>query len=185
MSNSRWADTWTPATGPTTPLGQSGSVWLFVGKVPPPTNAASAFEVAFVPSGAKECSADVRVVGGAASGRGIDRDRDAVARRGRVDRRQDLGVPAEAGRGLAGVEPGEDDRSGLGGGVIARLGDPLLGPGIATVDDQRHAGDHGDHRQDHQDQGLAGLPWSAIGDQHRTNSNWVGSTVWSRGDCHG
>jgi hypothetical protein len=44
--------TWTvDATGPTAPLGQSGSVWLFVGSVPPPTNAASTFDVAFVPSG--------------------------------------------------------------------------------------------------------------------------------------
>ena len=34
--------TCTPATGPTTPLGQSGLVWLLVGRVPPPTTAASA-----------------------------------------------------------------------------------------------------------------------------------------------
>src|SRR4051794_2441353 len=36
-SNCLWPWAWIPATGPTTPLGQSGFVWLFVGRTPPPT----------------------------------------------------------------------------------------------------------------------------------------------------
>jgi hypothetical protein len=103
----------------------------------------------------------------------INRDGDAVACCGGVDRRKDLGVPAQRRRRLAGVVPGEHDRPGFRGRVIARLRDPLLGPGVPAIDDQSHAGNNGDHREDHQDERLACLPWSAIEDQHRTNSIWV------------
>src|SRR4051794_31259288 len=48
VSNTLDAFTRTPATGPTTPLGQSGLVWLFVGSDPPPTCAASAGSAALV-----------------------------------------------------------------------------------------------------------------------------------------
>src|SRR5215210_114926 len=40
----------TPATEPTVALGQSGSVWLFVGSEPAPTTAASPVPIALVPS---------------------------------------------------------------------------------------------------------------------------------------
>ena len=50
VPNGREAVTWTPATGPTTPAGQSGLVLLLVGSTPAPTTAASEGLEALVPS---------------------------------------------------------------------------------------------------------------------------------------
>jgi hypothetical protein len=74
--------------------------------------------------------------------------------------------------------PGEHDRAGLGYRVTAGLGDPLLGPGVATVDDQAHPGDDREDGDDHDDEGLTGSTTSLL---HVGSSVTVGDDSANQG----